>query len=189
LAAFALVVEQHELDVARDDFLPDGGADLVVSDARREVFHRVSDDRSDAERSSVMIIIVLPPIRLLAQIPADHRLLPAHGVQARAFVKLVLEGIAAPCHVIESYRCGEFATLDHGDAGMITTINDPHSKINSEPKQFRFVWAAYSSLAARAKPSTPLSPMVLTRPAVLARMTKQPAISLAQTRCCVSASL
>jgi hypothetical protein len=139
LAAFALVVQQHELDVARDDFLPDGGADLVVSDARREVFHRVSDDRSDAERSSVMIIIVLPPIRLLAQIPADHRLLPAHGVQARAFVKLVLEGIAAPCHVIESYRCGEFATLDHGDAGMITTINDPHSKINSEPKQFRFV--------------------------------------------------
>jgi hypothetical protein len=44
---FALVVQQHELDVARDDFLPDGGADLGVSDARREVFHRVSDDRSD----------------------------------------------------------------------------------------------------------------------------------------------
>jgi hypothetical protein len=44
LAAFALVVQQHELDDARDDFLPDGGADLVVSDARREVLHRVSDD-------------------------------------------------------------------------------------------------------------------------------------------------
>ena len=54
-------------------------------------------------------------------------------------MKLVLEGIAAPCHVIESYGCGEFATLDHGDAGMITTINQPHSKINSEPKQFCFV--------------------------------------------------
>jgi hypothetical protein len=115
--------------------------------------------------------------------------MPAHDVEARALVKLVLEGIAAPCHVIESYGCGEFATLDHGDAGMITTINQPHSKINSQPKQFCFVLGAYSSLAARAKPSTPLSPMVLTRPAVLARMTKQPAISLAHTRCCVNAPL
>jgi hypothetical protein len=65
--------------------------------------------------------------------------MPAHDVEARALVKLVLEGIAAPCHVIESYGCGEFATLDHGDAGMITTINQPHSKINSQPKQFCFV--------------------------------------------------
>ena len=39
--------DRNELDVARDDFLPDGGADLVVSDARREVLHRVNDDRSD----------------------------------------------------------------------------------------------------------------------------------------------
>jgi hypothetical protein len=65
--------------------------------------------------------------------------LPAHGVQARALVKLVLEGIAAPHHVIESYGRGELATLHDTDAGMITTINDPYGKINSEPKQFCFV--------------------------------------------------
>jgi hypothetical protein len=70
---------------------------------------------------------------------ADHGLLPAHGVQARALVKLVLEGIAAPHHVIESYGCGELATLYDTDAGMITTINGPHGKINSEPKQLSFV--------------------------------------------------
>jgi hypothetical protein len=65
--------------------------------------------------------------------------LPAHGVQARALAKLVLEGSAAPRRVIESYGCGELATLHYRDAGMITTINDPHGKINSEPKQFCFV--------------------------------------------------
>jgi hypothetical protein len=79
------------------------------------------------------------PPSLLAQILADHGLLPAHGVQARALIKLVLEGIAAAHHVIESYECGELATLHDRDAGMITTINDPHGKINSEPKQLCFV--------------------------------------------------
>jgi len=49
---------------------------------------------------------------------------------------------------------------------MITTINYPHGKINSEPKQFCSFGAAYSSLAARARPSTPLIPMVVISPAV-----------------------
>jgi hypothetical protein len=67
--------------------------------------------------------------------------LPAHGVQARALIKLVLEGIAAPRHIIGSYRCGDFATLDDRDAGMITAVDDILGKINSELQQFCFVWS------------------------------------------------
>jgi len=54
-------------------------------------------------------------------------------------LKLVLEGIAAPRHVIEGYGRGELTTLHDRDAGMITTINDRHGKINSQPNQFCFV--------------------------------------------------
>src|SRR6186713_1193331 len=81
------------------------------------------------------------PPNLLAQVRADHGLLPAHGVQARALIKLVLEGIAAPRHVIGSYWCGDLAALDDRDAGMITTVDDLPGKINSELQQFCFVWS------------------------------------------------
>jgi len=47
---------------------------------------------------------------------------------------------------------------------VITTINDPHGNINSEPKQFCSFGAAYRSLAARANPSTPLIPVVVISP-------------------------
>jgi hypothetical protein len=66
--------------------------------------------------------------------------LPAHGVQARALIKLVLEGIAAPRHVIGSYRCGDLAALDDRDAGIVSAVDDPPGKINSELQQFCFVW-------------------------------------------------
>ena len=54
--------------------------------------------------------------------------------------------------------------LHDRDAGVITTINDPHGNINSEPKQFCSFGAAYRSLAARANPSTPLIPVVVISP-------------------------
>jgi hypothetical protein len=66
--------------------------------------------------------------------------LPAHGVQAGALIKLVLECIAAPHHIVGSYACGALATLDDRDSGMITTIDDPHGKINSDLQQLCFVW-------------------------------------------------
>jgi hypothetical protein len=57
--------------------------------------------------------------------------LPAHCVQARALTKLVLQRIAAPRHVIGRYGCRELATLNDTDTGMITTLGNPHGKINS----------------------------------------------------------